>query len=123
MTCTKDALASAATCFKNSIFSKHDQDALIVYLLAYILNAKAGTNYLSSLTTTLMSNAVAFSEMEDDQRKAAFISILNTYTQVTPTGIALADLVTAIACLKNATQDQLDQCKLLLACELSNVLV
>ncbi len=126
-TCTRAAFLSSGACWTNQYFSHHDQQAIIVYRLAAWADAAGGSNYLGTLTTTLLTDANdATCGMTNDQMTAALISMLAEAigsTEALPfTGgvevLLAANASAAIKCLKNVSNRTLKAMQLYLACYL-----
>ena len=123
-TCTAAALVTG--CFNTESWTPQDQLALIVYLMTQELKAVGGTDYTNTLTNVTTSGgllydaAQVFMKMTDDQRQEALINIyINNATSAGATTPATRPAAAnAIACLANATPDQLAQAFLMLTCKL-----
>lgn len=123
-TCTKAGLADAGACFADPSFTSHQRKAAIVYLLATITQAVGGEVDSTDLPE-LLRRAICLQPLNPSQREAAVIGILNgglaistgwTNTAGTISTLTREQLMTAIACTQNYTDEQLDLMLLQLLC-------
>lgn len=129
-TCTVAALVEAQPCFQFPTTDDQTKFALLVYFNAAELAALGGTNYLSTLTTTLITDSDIYNTLTGDQLGVADsgsgfpgVSILTiNYTNANTVGAALSTsiqtLTAAVKTLRRSTWRQLAQAYLLLQCKL-----
>lgn len=128
LACTKAEYLTNGACFTQPNFSRHQQNCIIVYRMAQLVDSQLGSlNYSVSPFTTLNSFATtSIAGLTVDQKMAAEIGIWNsTVTEfVTPTawGITTVPLTsstaaTAIACLDTYTPRQIENMRLFLLCK------
>ena len=123
-TCTKASLTGAAASVFNvpANISPKQHKALSVYAKVLQLASVSGaTNYLSTMSTTLLSDAATMTcGMEQADRDAAKLLIeFNNATAAGATVPATMSAKLAVCCkLTEATDDQLDQALVLLLCRL-----
>lgn len=114
-TCTRDSISSNYGCYTREIFP--NQDALEVYLLAYVLKTMGGTDYTAVLDTTLVSDANTMTcGMTSADRQKAKMYILDQWGG---SGNTATQTKAAIKCITNCTKTQLEQMKLYLLCGIS----
>lgn len=122
-TCTKATLTgTAAACYGvPASLSQKQAKALDIYAKALELAAIGGTNYLTTLTSTLLSSAATMTcGMEQANRDAAKLVIaFNNAAAAGATVPATLSAKLAVAkCLVEATDDQLDSALVSLLCQL-----
>jgi hypothetical protein len=133
MPCTRADFISLGTCFTQQNFGSHDQMAILVFRLAMFSDSVAGTGYVTTLTTTLLTDTNnATCGMTDDQIFAAAIgtlfqsvstgNILLTASDMTGFGTTpytdKDEVAVAIACLKNVSTPILKKMVLFLICKI-----
>ena len=128
LACTKAEYLTNGACFTQPNFSRHQQNCIIVYRMAQIVDAQAGSSiYAVSPFTTLNTNATtSIAGLTVDQKVAAEIGIWNVQITefVTPPafGTSVSPLTsstsaTAIACLDTYTPRQIENMRLFLLCK------
>lgn len=110
-----------AACYTQLTLDPMKQKALRAYAMALELAAIGGTNYLDTLSTTLITDAVqTVCAITKDQRTAAYISI--AFANATTAGAsvpATLDLkLDAVKCLATIDPEEMDKVLLLLTCKL-----
>ena len=114
-TCTAAGLITAGNCFTNSNFSHKDQKAILAYLWWQWGNS-VGAPVYETVSQILVASECIAEGLSNDQQTAALIGVLNRGADglgsLSPaleiTALTAATAATAIACLKNATNEQLD---------------
>ncbi len=129
-TCTAASLVEASPCFQFPTTSDHRKMAYLVYFNAAELAAIGGTNYLSALTTTLLTDSKIFNTLSNDQLGVGVVgdpfpgvaTLTISYNNANSAGAALSSniqtLSTAVAGLRMMTDRQLAQAYVLLQCKL-----
>ena len=100
------------------VTSSHQRNAYKVYCMAAELNAIGGTNYLSTLTTTLVSDANIFQNLHNEHIAAAHLAIAFNNANAAGAGLAVAAAPTLVKHLQACTPRQLELAELLLRCKL-----
>lgn len=122
-TCTKATLSgSAAACYGvPANLSPKQAKALDLYAKVLELAAIGGTNYLTLLTSTLLSDAATMTcGMEQADRDAArlVIAFNNAAAAGATVPSTMAGKLDIAKCLVEATDKQLDEALVLLLCQL-----
>jgi hypothetical protein len=129
-TCTIASLVETFPQFQFPTLSDHQKMALLVYLNAIELQAVGGTNYISSLTTTLITDSKIFNNLSNDQLGVGIVgepftgvaTLAIAYNNATNAGGAPPTNQNAVAAaiheLVHATSRELAQAYLLLQCKL-----
>jgi hypothetical protein len=119
-TCNIATLVVANPCLGGASLTIHNQKAAAIYFMAKELAAIGGTNYNSTLSTTLVDDAVQFGRtMSLDDQITAELGILSQNAVAAGATVATDpnQLMLAIACLKNCPIE-LNILRLLLMCKL-----
>jgi len=119
-TCSAASLATTSYISPGAI-SPQQQKALMVYAKALQLAAIGGKNYLSALTTALLSDAATLTcGMGEEDRRAARIHL--AFVNAAAAGASVPATINLkqaqINCLVEVDQKALDEADLLLTCAL-----
>jgi hypothetical protein len=111
---------AAAGCFRNPPLDSHNQHAMLIYFMAAQLKAIGGTDYTTSLSTTLMTDARCLHDLTPGLLDA--IAIVIEENNANSAGAALSTniqtLMQSIKCLKNVPEDWMFIMELYLRCQL-----
>lgn len=122
-TCTATTLITNATCYKQSTIDAIEQQALRVYGMVLELAAIGGTDYTSTMTSTLNTDTTSLlGALREDQIKAGFIAKQFDFATAAGASVpaTLKLKLDAINCLKHVPGgfQTLRQMELLLMCKL-----
>lgn len=117
--CTK-AILTANGCLSGKVLSNHDQLVRRVYLDMLQLAAIGGTDYSDDIPAlNIAGNALSCGFQSDDFDTAELVIAAANATAAGASVPATKDaLASAVACLENYSDYQLEQMKLLLYCAL-----
>jgi len=127
LVCTKTEYVANGACFTQKNFNAHEQRCILVYRMAQFADAILGSpNYAVSPYTSLSTDSnSALNGLSRDQLVAAEIGVWNvTLTSGTNLGTLAATkasltsdtAATAIACLKNYKEEQIERMRIYLQC-------
>lgn len=118
-TCTRASLVEASPCLAGTSLSLHQQQAVRLWFMILELQALGGTDYRSTLQSTLMQDAVTLADtMNPSQRRTALMTIYrnNAVAAGASPSSDPSALLASVACFTNFPD--LDQIELLLLCKL-----
>lgn len=116
--CTLDVLTQESKCW--AVLDPKQKQATLIYMLAKTLATLGGTDYSSTLSTTLMSDACPFRNLTPGQQEDFLISIAEETAEGTYT---LDDISPYTKCLYNADPNALDAATLWLLCSIKNAMI
>src|SRR6478736_1667102 len=130
--CTRSGFTTDGACYTQPQFTRHEQLAILVWRLGLWSDAVTGTAYINGLTgsygTLLTESNDATCGLTQDQMVAGLIAVMGRAVGsgegmvfanggvAAPTTITAT--ATAIQCLNNLTDDQLNKMVLYLICKL-----
>ena len=117
--CTFVSLVEASPCLAGQVLSENQQLAIRIWFMVKELQAIGGTNYSTSLDTTLIADAVALARTMDlSQFRTAEMTIYknNAVTAGATISSDTSSLLDSVKCLFN--YPNLKQVELLLLCKL-----
>lgn len=127
LACTKAEYLTNGTCFTQPNFSRHQQNCIIVYRWAQIVDGVTGSTYSTSPYSALnIAATTSIAGLTVDQKVAAEIGILNVnipeFHSPAPWSAEVPSLTsstaaTAIACLDTYTPRQIENMRLFLFCK------
>lgn len=118
-TCTRADLIADRACFSGTRLSEHDQLVRRVYFDLLQLAAIGGTDYSDDISgLNVDANTLSCGFQPDDFAASELVIASNNATAAGATVPDDIDLAAAVNCLKNYTDFQLKQMKLLLYCQL-----
>jgi len=135
--CTRSGFTTDGACYTQPQFTTHEQLAILVLRLALWSDAAADSEYINqssgSYGTLLTESNNATCGLTQDQMVAGLIGVLsraigNGDALVFGSGNGVPEMgsvtatATAIQCLKNLTDDQLNKMVLFLSCKLVAVI-
>jgi hypothetical protein len=118
--CSNQTLITDAACYVIPDISPAAQKALLIYAKVLQLAAMGGTDYTSSINTTLVSDAATLTcNMAPNQNDAARVAL--AFTNAAAKGASVPATMTLkmaqIACIVNLDPQTLDDIDLLLTCK------
>ena len=120
-TCTYTSLIESFPCLAGPLFTERQQLELRIWFNVLELQAIGGTDYRSTLVTTLLSDAVTFAGQADSSQLRTALLAINRNNAVAAGASPQSDpddLFANVKCLQNVQRPKLDNIALMLMCKL-----
>lgn len=118
VTCASSVLVPASACYTVQTLNPRQQKAFLIFAKMFVLKNAGGTDYTSSISTTLVSDAVQMiCGATSDQIVAANIAMHMEAGSITSV-LALGTKMAATSCISNLDELTLEKMNVFLNCKI-----